>query len=166
MTASEAAPPAMDAKQFWQVLGTRATGMTIVTTRGAGGPAGFVGLSAAHVSAQPPTMLVSLDRGTTALGPLRESGVFAINHLAADQQAVADAFARRGTEMAERFAAGEWQALRTGAPVLLDALGAFDCAVEDVVEREATVIVIGRVVAFAVGPERAPLIFFKGAYLR
>ena len=54
----------------------------------------------------------------------------------------------------------------TGAPVLEDALGAFDCAVEDMVERETAVIVIGRVVGWAVGSDRSPLVFFKGKYMQ
>jgi flavin reductase len=155
----------MDARQFWQTLGARATGMTIVTTQGPDGPAGFVGLSAAHVTAQPPTLLVSLDRNTSALAPIASSRAFAINYLAADQEAVADAFSRRGASMEDRFAAGRWGTIETGAPVLEDALGACDCVVEDMVERETAVIVIGRVVGWVVGSNRPPLVLFKGKYL-
>jgi flavin reductase (DIM6/NTAB) family NADH-FMN oxidoreductase RutF len=153
----------MDAKQFWRTLGARATGMTIVTTQG---PAGFIGLSAAHVTAQPPTLLVSVDRNTSALSPIIANRTFAFNYLAADQEPVAEAFSRRGASMEERFAPGRWGSIETGAPILVDALAAFDCLVEDIIERETAVILIGRVVGWAVGAERSPLVLFNGKYIR
>ena len=42
---------AIDAKAFWTTLGQRATGMTVVTADSDDGPTGFLGLSAAHVTA-------------------------------------------------------------------------------------------------------------------
>ena len=54
---------AIDPKAFWMALGQRATGMTVVTAEGDDGPTGFLGLSAAHVTASPATMLVSVDTG-------------------------------------------------------------------------------------------------------
>lgn len=156
---------APDVRQFWQVLGARATGMTVVTSLAGAAPVGFVGLSASHVTADPPTVLVSLDRKTSALAPLLESGVFAVNYLGADQRAVAEAFMARGAEMADRFAAGAWRTLETGAPVLEHASGAFDCRVEAAIEREAAVVVLGRVAGWAVGGDRPPLIFYKGKLL-
>ena len=50
----------IDTKLFWRTLGQRAIGSTIVTARSNEGPAGFLGLSATHVCAQPPLMLVSI----------------------------------------------------------------------------------------------------------
>ena len=58
---------AIDPKAFWMALGQRATGMTVVTAEGDDGPAGFLGLSAAHVTASPATMLVSVDHRTKAV---------------------------------------------------------------------------------------------------
>jgi flavin reductase (DIM6/NTAB) family NADH-FMN oxidoreductase RutF len=86
---------AIDAKAFWTTLGQRATGMTVVTADSDDGPIGFLGLSAAHVTANPPTMLVSVDRKTTALAGIISRRHFAVNFLPADAAAVADAFAGR-----------------------------------------------------------------------
>src|SRR5260370_24439855 len=57
----------IDAKAFWRTLGQRAIGSTIVTARSAEGPAGLLGLSATHLCAEPPLMLVSSDKRTSAL---------------------------------------------------------------------------------------------------
>jgi len=50
----------IDAKTFWKAIGCRAIGVAIVTAKGADGPAGFLALSATHLSASPPMMMVSI----------------------------------------------------------------------------------------------------------
>jgi len=155
----------IDAGGFWQTLGSRATGVTIVTARSSAGPAGFLGLSATHVCADPPTMLVSIDDKTSALAAVLESGAFAINYLPAEARDVADLFGfKSAVKGADRFSAGRWGELTTGSPVLADALGAFDCKVEDTCRRGTTTIVIGRVVDLTSRRDGEPLIFFRGRY--
>jgi flavin reductase (DIM6/NTAB) family NADH-FMN oxidoreductase RutF len=154
---------ALDVKAFWITLGQRAIGMTVVTADSDDGPTGFLGLSAAHVTADPPTMLVSVDHKTSALAGILARRHFAVNFLPASAARVADAFGGRGgLSGAARFAAGEWRVLATGAPVYREALGAFDCTLDDVVQRAGVSIVIGRVVAAAVRSDGDPLIFFRG----
>jgi flavin reductase (DIM6/NTAB) family NADH-FMN oxidoreductase RutF len=153
----------IDVKVFWTTLGQRATGMTIVTADSDDGPTGFLGLSAAHVTASPPTMLVSVDHKTSALAGILSRRHFAVNVLPADAVKVANDFGgKTGLSGAARFAAGEWRVLSTGAPVFCHALGVFDCTVEEVVQRRDVSIIIGNVVAAAWRAEGEPLIFFRG----
>jgi flavin reductase (DIM6/NTAB) family NADH-FMN oxidoreductase RutF len=157
----------IDAKSFWRVLGERAIGATIVTARGVDGPAGFLGLSATHVCADPPTMLVSIDRKTSALAAVLHGRHFAINYLGRDAQAVADAFGGKTTAKgADRFEAGRWGALTSGAPVFNDALGVLDCVLEQTVEYHATTIAIGRVVEVVARGSGDPLVYFRGGFLK
>jgi len=154
---------AIDARAFWMTLGQRATGITVVTAEGDDGPTGFLGLSAAHVTASPATMLVSVDHRTSALAGILSRRHFAVNFLPASAEQVADAFSgKAGVSGAARFTQGEWRVLVTGAPVFCDALGAFDCVVDDVVRRDDVSIVIGKVVAVASRPDGEALIFFRG----
>jgi flavin reductase (DIM6/NTAB) family NADH-FMN oxidoreductase RutF len=153
----------IDVKVFWTTLGQRATGMTIVTADSDDGPTGFLGLSAAHVTASPPTMLVSVDHKTSALAGIMSRRHFAVNVLPADAVKVANDFGgKTSLSGAARFAAGEWRVLSTGAPVFCGALGVFDCIVEEVVQRHGVSIIIGNVVAAAWRAEGEPLIFFRG----
>ncbi len=160
---TETAPSGgIDIKTFWRILGQRPVGMTIVTADSDEGPTGFLGLSAAHVSADPATMLVSIDRKTHALAGVLSRRHFAINYLPADAAPLADIFGGRGgLSGADRFAGHEWITLASGAPILKSALGAFDCAVEKVIEHGAISIVIGRVLAVH-SAEGEPLVFFHG----
>jgi flavin reductase (DIM6/NTAB) family NADH-FMN oxidoreductase RutF len=155
--------PAIDVRTFWKTLGERATGMTVVTADSDEGPTGFLGLSASHVAADPATMLVSIDRKTSALAGVLSRRHFAVNFLPSDAAHVADAFAgKAGLSGAARFADGEWTKLVTGAPIYKQALGVFDCAVADVIERGSISIVIGTVVGATARGEGEPLIYFRG----
>jgi len=151
-------------KTFWRTLGARATGVVVATARGPDGPAGFLALSATHVTADPPIMLVSIDKRTAALAAVLHARHFALNFLRSGDQALAEMFGGRGeTRGAARFAPERWGALTTGAPVLNDAVGAFDCALEETIERFSVIIALGRVVN-VVTREGEPLLFFRGAY--
>lgn len=156
------APP-VDAKTFWRTLGQRAIGMTIVTAADEHGPAGFLGLSAAHVSASPPTLLVSIDSKTSALTTVRASRHFAVNFIGSEAGSVADAFSgKSGLTGSDRFVEAEWTKLVTGAPVYRAALGAFDCIVDEIIERGSISIVIGTAVSAVSREDGSPLVFFRG----
>jgi flavin reductase (DIM6/NTAB) family NADH-FMN oxidoreductase RutF len=166
---TEIAPPAgptIDQRTFWRAIGNRASGSTVVTAQSDDGPAGFLGLSAAHVSADPPLMLVSVDKRTSALQTILAARHFALNFLPREAADIADMFGGKGSKKGtERFEAGRWGTLRTGAPVLLDAVGAIDCQLEETIERHGVVVAIGRVVAVMDSVDKAPLIHFHGGYL-
>src|SRR5262249_42581545 len=111
----------IDAKTFWRALGGRATGVVVATARGPDGPAGFLALSATHVTADPPTMLVSIDKRTAALDAVLHAKHFALNFLPHGDRELAEMFGGRGeTRGADRFAPKRWGTLTTGAPVLND----------------------------------------------
>lgn len=156
----------IDIGKFWQAVGARAVGATIVTARGSAGPAGFLGLSATHVCADPPTMLVSIDAKTSALGAIRDSKHFAINYLPSGTGDVVDLFSGKSDKKGpDRFETGRWGYLATGAPTFNGAVGVMDCVLEETIERHGTILALGRVVAIGSDPESDPLIYFRGGYL-
>lgn len=137
----------VDPKKFWRALGERPVGVTLVTARGAAGPAGFLGLSATHVSGNPPSMMVSIDDRTSALGVVLEARHFAVSCVPAEAAGLIDIFGGK-TELkgADRFSDEDWTSLQTGAPILKSAPAAFDCVVETTLSYAGTTIVVGRVV--------------------
>ena len=156
----------IDVRRFWQAIGQRATGSTIVTARSADGAAGLLGLSATHLCADPPTMMVSIDKRTSALATILAAKHFAINYLPKSAAALADIFGGKSElKGADRFGTEAWTTLVTGAPVLEKAVGAIDCELVETVERYGTVLVLGRVVAAQYDPDGVPLIHFRGELL-
>jgi flavin reductase (DIM6/NTAB) family NADH-FMN oxidoreductase RutF len=158
-------PKIIDPKTFWQAIGVRAIGAAIVTAADAEGPAGFLALSATHLTADPPMMLVSIDKRTSALSAVTNSRHFAINYLPAGAKDVVDIFSGKSAlKGADRFETGKWTTLATGAPIFADAVGALDCTLEEIIERHGVAIAIGRLVDTMANPDKEPLISFRGGW--
>jgi flavin reductase (DIM6/NTAB) family NADH-FMN oxidoreductase RutF len=156
----------IDVKQFWQAIGQHATGSTIVTARADSGPAGLLGPSATHLCADPPTMMVSVDKRTSALPTILQARHFALNYLSSAQWELADIFGgKSGLGGADRFATSSWSSLTTGAPILADPAGVIDCELAETIERYNVIIILGRVVATSSNPDALPLVHFRDGYL-
>jgi flavin reductase (DIM6/NTAB) family NADH-FMN oxidoreductase RutF len=157
-------PPTMsfDPRSFRQALGCFATGITVVTSVGLDGEyLGFTANSFNSVSLDPPLVLFSLDRGAYSLKAFEAAGVFAINILREDQEAVSIAFARALSSKWEGVRTEIWQ---TGSPILVDALASFDCETTSMHDGGDHVIFVGRVLRLRAGVDGRPLIYFRGAY--
>lgn len=102
--------------------------VSIITTDGPHGPAGFTASAVCSVTDDPPTLLVCLNRSASVYPVFDGNGVLCVNVLAAGQQALSNLFGGK-TPMAERFAAARWDRLSTGAPVLDGATVSFDCRI-------------------------------------
>jgi len=155
----------IDAKTFWKALGCRAIGVAVVTAKGTEGPAGFLALSATHLSASPPMMMVSIGLTTSALAAVRQGNHFAINYVPKGSDALVKEFGGGGSlKGADRFLPGAWSELKSGAPTLVDAVGVIDCKLEELIERHGAVIALGRVIAYSAS-DREPMISFRGGYI-
>jgi len=150
---------------FLKAMRQLAGGVSVITTGIGALRTGLTATSVTSLSAEPPSLLVCVNRNSSALLTLRASQMFAINILAADQQEVANRFAgRTGAFGAARYDGAEWRTLATGTPVLEGALASLDCRVENVVEWHTHAIVIGRVEAIAAAGGAAPLVYWDGGY--
>jgi flavin reductase (DIM6/NTAB) family NADH-FMN oxidoreductase RutF len=159
----------LDVPGFWKAIGNRAVGAAVVTANGEEGWAGFLALSATHLSAKPPRIMVSIDAGTSALSAVREGRCFSVNYLSAGSQDLIAVFSgKAGLRGVERFTTAVWKTLATGAPILDGAVGAFDCTLDEIIERDGTVIAIaiGTLSDVEVDLAAEPLVTFRGAYYR
>ena len=151
-----------DPRSFRQALGCFATGITVVTSVGLDGEyLGFTANSFNSVSLDPPLVLFSLDRGAYSLKAFEAAGVFAINILREDQEAVSIAFARALSSKWDGVRMEIWQ---TGSPILVDALASFDCETTSMHDGGDHVIFVGRVLRLRAGVDGRPLLYFRGAY--
>jgi cob(II)yrinic acid a,c-diamide reductase len=137
----------------------------VVTTDGPAGRRGVTVCALASVSDDPPTVIVCLNRNRTENQWFKQNGCFAINTLLAGQAAIAKAFAgEKELVMEERFAHGEWERLRTGAPALIDARMAIDCVVCDVQPIHTHFAIFGRAVACGQSRRGRALIYLDRGY--
>lgn len=137
-----------------------ASAVHVVTTRGATGRLGMTATAVASVSDTPPTVLVCIERSSRTLAAIEASGIFCINTLPAHLVETAEIFAnRRKLQGEDRFDAGRWGELVTGAPVLLDALAAFDCRLVTAHDIASHRVLIGEVAGLGAAGQGGSLIY-------
>lgn len=143
------------------------TGGVSVITAGRGKDiTGMTVTSVTSVSVDPPTLLVSINRDASSFPLIRRHGAFGVNILAADQLDVAERFAGKGgLKGADRFAGAQWVTAVSGVPLLVGALSAVDCEVEEIFERHSHGIVIGRVRNIRNSTRNAGLAYWHGQYV-
>src|SRR5882724_11043328 len=98
---------AVSPQAFREALAAYATGVTVVTAVGEGGPSGATANAVSSLSLEPPMMLACLDRGSRTLTSVRAQGLFGVNALAAGQEEVARRFAGKQGEAA-KWESVEW----------------------------------------------------------
>ncbi|MFE7129976.1 flavin reductase family protein [Streptomyces sp. NPDC057638] len=160
-------PPCTPAR-FRQVLGHFATGVTVITTRDADGPAGFACQSFSALSLTPPLVVFLVGRASTTWPRIERTGVFCVSVLGAGQEELCRSFAVSG---GDKFTGVPHRpAPATGAPVLAGAVAWIDCRVQEVHEGGDHLIVVGRVEALAAAPDLPdppdPLLFHRGRFRR
>jgi flavin reductase len=156
----------IDPAAFRDAMSRLGAAVHVVTSAGPAGTTGFTATAVSSVSDQPATLLVCLNRRSNSAPLLSANGVFCVNTLRADEEAIADLFAGRTGNRAERFATGEWITLATGAPVLVTAVVAFDCRVIEIKAVASHNVIFGAVEAVRLGPPGAALVYHERAYKR
>ncbi|AOO82608.1 flavin reductase family protein [Bosea vaviloviae] len=158
-------PADIEAVAFKSVMRNVAGAVSIVTATQGGARAGLTATSLTALSAEPPTVIVCVNRTASAWPTIERAGHFAINVLAARHQSIADRFAGRGGFKGDaRFGEGDWTRLVTGAPVLEGALAILDCETEEAIERHSHTILIGRVKAIREAETEGALLYWRGIY--
>lgn len=149
--------------QFKAVMGSFAAGVTVVTTVEADGtPHAMTATAFSSLSANPPLCLVCVDKTARMHVPLTESGKFAVNLLAAGQDAASNHFASKADDKFDGrdFQPGE----RTGCPILPGVLGWMECEVTEVHRGGDHDIFVGLLLNASAEPDGEPLVYWRGGY--
>lgn len=137
--------------------------VNIVTTDGAAGRAGFTASAICSVTDDPPTLLVCINRGSSAYASVTRNKVVCVNVLSARHEQLSRLFGGK-VPAEERFAAADWSTLATGAPVLADCAAAFDCRIADIVNVGTHDVLFCRVIALQRSRSPDNLIYFGRIY--
>lgn len=143
---------------------------TIITSADASGNrAGWVGLTATAVSsvtADPPRILVCVNRSAFAHATIVNSGVLGVNVLAAvNGPLLAGRFGGAASTVAEKFEDRKWTLGDLGVPLLNECLLNLECVVCDVITHSTHDIIICDVVNVnCVSQYNDPLIYFDGSF--
>ena len=137
--------------------------VNVVTTSGASGQHGFTASAVCSVTDTPPTLLVCMNQAARSHLHFIENKILSVNVLGAHHQHLSNVFSSKMSSE-ERFEHATWTKLKTGAPVLEDALVSFDCQIEQTQEVGTHTIFICRIVAIQHSPHEQGLVYFNRAY--
>ncbi len=158
-------PDVVTADEFRAALGRFASGVTIVTVEtDEGGVHGMTANAFCSVSLRPPLVLVCIEHLAETYLRVRERGRFGVSVLKADQEALSEYFAdpERDADAAHRLGIRYYK-MKSGTPVLQNALANLDCMVVSAHSEGDHTIFVAEVREVALG-EGLPLLYFRGQY--
>jgi flavin reductase (NADH)/flavin reductase len=123
--------PATDPQHFRNGMRLLASGCSIIAAGDGEGRAGLTATAVCSICADPPRLLVCVNRKTRAHTVIERSGWLSVNVLAEQHDALAKRFAgmAEGVYADDRFLEGAWSEGHSRTPVLQDALASFECRV-------------------------------------
>ncbi len=151
---------------FKRAMAQFASGVTVVTTRYNDTPLGVTASSFTSLSLDPPLVLVSLAKRLFTHKAIAESGVFAVNVLAAHQLELGMRFAGLRPQHPDRFAGLPTTTAVTGCPLLPDTLAWVDCTVWAMYDGGDHTIFVGEVQDLSVSDLDMPLLYHNRLWRR
>lgn len=139
--------------------------VNIIAAAHAGHRFGMTATAVCSATAEPPTILVCLNKNSATHGVVSKSKAFCVNVLRAEDSDLSNLFS--GAQSGEsRFKSREWSRLATGSPALLDALVCFDCRVIKRLAHGSHTTFLGQVEQVLFGRKGKPLLYADGQYVK
>jgi flavin reductase len=154
----------VSSQDFRAALSLLTGAVTLITTDGASGRAGFTASAVCSVTDNPPTVLVCMRSAAPSNPVFRKNAVLCVNVLNAAQQDLSGSFANPQLSQEERFDLAQWSHLSSGAPALEDALINLDCKVIDTHVIGTHDVCICSVQGIRTQAEGDGLVYFGRAY--
>lgn len=154
----------MDRATFFAIMGAFPTGVAVVTTVDQQGqPHGLTTNALCSVSAEPPLLLVCVDKHSNTLPSLRKSGKLVVNYLSAGRDDMANLFASKEPD---KFAGVSWRPASNGMPWLhTDTISHAECTVDQEIDAGDHVVFIAKVEdGQPPAPGTKPLMYFRRSY--
>lgn len=154
--------------QYREVIGHFASGVTVITTAVGEQRFGTTANAVTSVSAEPPMLLVCLNRDSETGKAIDQSGYFVVNILTEEQEHLAGHFATKDAGKFEVAPHGHEELPRLRPherPLLADSLAHIECRVTERVTSATHIIFIGLVEAAEAG-EGQPLAYYRGSFGR
>lgn len=157
------APAPVDADAFRDAMRRFASGVCIVAAGEGDARCGMTVSAFSSVSAEPPMVLVCLNRSSGSHECVTGAATFSVNILSAEQEEEAMVFAgQRGRHGPDRFG-DVWQQDALGTPVLTTAHHALICASDSQHHSGSHTILVGRVIGAYSGNTEGALLNYNGA---
>jgi len=150
--------------EFFQIMSAFPTGVAIVTTLEPDGtPRGLTTNAVTSVSAEPPILLVCVDRNSRTLPALLHAKRFVVNFMRDDCADVCNLFASKADD---KFSHVSWTPGLGGAPILHEgAVAHAECTTLEELEIGDHVVVTGLVEAGSPpDADQVPIVWFRKTF--
>ncbi len=126
---------------------------------------GMAATAITSVTADPPTLLVAVNRNASLSPVMKREGRFCVNLLSERHADIVGVFSgqKKGRE---RFETGDWTSSDEGLPILSDANAALVCTISNAFEVGTHTLFIGEVTAVYCHSTIDPLIWVDGGLAR
>lgn len=162
--AESAAPDTVSKQVFISAMSRRVSSVNLVTTDGLAGRFGLTVTSMCSVSAEPPLVMIGINRNSPMCQAISANGCFAINVLSIAQKHLADSFAGVGSQsQCYDFSQAQWVPGRTGSPILAEGAVSFECELASYQDVGSHRMFLGRVIEALQG-SNATLCYSERAY--
>jgi flavin reductase (DIM6/NTAB) family NADH-FMN oxidoreductase RutF len=152
-------------RQFRSVMRRLAGGVAIVTAGRGNDITGMTVTSLTSLSADPPRLLVSINRQASSFALIEQHRLFGVNILGSDQQTLAARFSNGRLNGKQRFEGTAWCAGPSGVPLLEQSLATVECQVEEIIERHSHGIIVGRLLSMELSHRLSGLVYWNGQYV-
>ncbi len=156
----QAAETAVSPDAFRRAMRSFSAGVTVITSRHHGHDHGMTATAFASLTADPPSVMIAVNRAARSHPLLAGSGAFGVNILSERQRAVSERFAAAGED---QFAGLTYRHGPMGVPVLDGCVAHAVCRVAERHDFGSHSVFFGQVVECAATPRR-PLLYHDGAY--
>ncbi|MDH4325454.1 MAG: flavin reductase, partial [Betaproteobacteria bacterium] len=155
----------VNADQFKLGMRGLAHAVNIITAAHGGHRYGMTATAVCSVTAEPPTVLVCLNRKSATHNGVSKSKAFCVNVLRAEDSDLSNLFS--GAQSGEsRFTSRDWSKLATGSPVLVESLVSFDCHVVKKLAHGSHTIFLGLVQQVLFGKKGKALLYAESQYAK
>ena len=136
--------------------------VAVITSSYEGVRCGMTATAVCSLTADPPSLLVCVNRNAHTYSPIMDSRKFCVNILAQDQADVAQVFAGSSDDPQDKFLrAGTWTASSSGMPVLEGCLLSFSCRVEKWLNTKTHAALVGLIHEVRVNADADALLYAR-----
>jgi flavin reductase (DIM6/NTAB) family NADH-FMN oxidoreductase RutF len=134
--------------------------VAVITTEGSGALHGFTATAVCSVTADPPTILIAVNKTARTHPHIDKKGFYTVNLMAEDQMKTAHHFSTKGDD---QFKDVGYTLSKNGVPLLDGATAYLECQVQDRIEIGTHTLFVGRVIGTGVSNKK-PLVYHDGKY--
>lgn len=149
---------------FKEIMASFTSAITIVTTQNNHSRSGLIATSVCSLSAEPPSLLVCVNKSAAAHAQIQQAGRFAVNILGHHQEEAAREFMSLKGE--DRFSQRFWTESKSGLPLLVAATAAVECRTLATHDGFSHTIFVGEITDFQLpdGSDTECLLWNKRAF--